>query len=204
MNPVDPDYLIEMFWFGFKQSMRNFYETIDGYAAKYETFVVHWSNTLNNYKSNKDYMNIEHSIREYMSIYSFDLIKYSKSEYHDNIFITNIKRWNDISNSFNFNNSVKHSKIVILFMIYLQIKVLNDYDFLNKLQPIEEILKTENYDDFILYSITNNKPSILELIKKIPECNIYENIKKLYPTIQIKDNLSPIKIIQFIKKNLNK
>jgi len=139
-----------------------------------------------------------------MSIYSFDLIKYSKSEYHDNIFITNIKRWNDISDSFNFNNSVKHSKIVILFMIYLQIKVLNDYDFLNKLVPIEEILETKNYDDFILYAITNNKPSILELVKKIPEYNIYENIKKLYPTIQIKDNLSPIKIIQTIKKNLNK
>jgi hypothetical protein len=204
MNPIDPDYMIELYWFGFKQSMRNFYETIDGYAAKYEQFVVHWSNTLNNYKSNKDYMNIEHSIREYMSIYSFDLIKYSKSEYHDNIFITNIKRWNDISDSFNFNNSVKHSKIVILFMIYLQIKVLNDYDFLNKLVPIEEILETKNYDDFILYAITNNKPSILELVKKIPEYNIYENIKKLYPTIQIKDNLSPIKIIQTIKKNLNK
>ena len=204
MNPTDPDYIIELYWFGFKNSMINFYKTINSCVTK-NNHIILWSNTLNNYKSAKDYMNIELSIREYMSDYAFDLIKYgNKDVLHDNIFIKNIKRWNEISYSFNFEKSVKHTKIVLLFMIYLQIKVFGHIDFLNKLAPIEEIIKNDNYDAFIIYSINNNRSSILELVKKIPEYNIYENIKKLYPTIQIKDNLSLIKIIQYIKKNLNK
>lgn len=201
MNPTDPDYMIELYWFGFKQSMINFYITI---PRKYEHITL-WSNTLNHYKSQKDYNNIELCIRDFMSFYSFDLIKYSKKDiFHNNIFIKNIKRWNDISESMNFNTSIKHSKIVILFMIYLHLKVLEAFDFLNELQPIEELLENNNYDVFIIYSINNNRSSILELVKKIPEYNIYDNIKRLYPNVNINNNLSLIKIIQYIKKNLNK
>lgn len=201
MNPTDPDYMIELYWYGFKQSMINFYITI---PRKYEHITL-WSNTLNHYKSQKDYNNIELCIRDFMSFYSFDLIKYSKKDiFHNNIFIKNIKRWNDISESMNFNTSIKHSKIVILFMIYLHLKVLEAFDFLNELQPIEELLENNNYDAFIIYSINNNRSSILELVKKIPEYNIYDNIKRLYPNVNINNNLSPIKIIQYIKKNLNK
>ena len=201
MNPTDPDYIIELYWYGFKQSMINFYITI---PRKYEHITL-WSNTLNHYKSQKDYNNIELCIRDFMSFYSFDLIKYSKKDiFHNNIFIKNIKRWNDISESMNFNTSIKHSKIVILFMIYLHLKVLEAFDFLNELQPIEELLENNNYDAFIIYSINNNRSSILELVKKIPEYNIYDNIKRLYPNVNINNNLSPIKIIQYIKKNLNK
>jgi hypothetical protein len=201
MNPTDPDYMIELYWFGFKQSMINFYITI---PRKYEHITL-WSNTLNHYKSQKDYNNIELCIRDFMSFYSFDLIKYSKKDiFHNNIFIKNIKRWNDISESMNFNTSIKHSKIVILFMIYLHLKVLEAFDFLNELQPIEELLENNNYDAFIIYSINNNRSSILELVKKIPEYNIYDNIKRLYPNVNINNNLSLIKIIQYIKKNLNK
>jgi len=201
MNPADPDYMIELYWYGFKQSMINFYITI---PKKYDHIAL-WSSTLNHYKSQKDYNNIELCIRDFMSFYSFDLIKYSKKDtFHNNIFIKNIKRWNDISESMNFNTSIKHSKIVILFMLYLHLKVLDAFDFLNKLQPIEEILEKDNYDEFIIYSINNNRSSILELLKKLPEYNIYDNIKRLYPTVNIPDNLSSIKIIQYIKKNLNK
>ena len=202
MNPTDPDYMIELYWIDFKKSMINFYNTINYYSTKCDTIII-WSDTLNNYKMNKDYMNIEHRIREYMSVYSFDLIKYSNNDiYHDNIFTKNIKRWNNISESFTFNKSVKYTQIVILFMIYLQIKTSCHYEFLNSLKPIEEILETNNYDEFIIYSFNNMKPNILEFLKKIPEYNIYENIRRLYPTINIKDNLSPIKIIQIVKKNL--
>ena len=201
MNPTDPDYIIELYWFGFKNSMINFYITI---PRNYEHITL-WSNTLNHYKSQKDYNNIELCIRDFMSFYSFDLIKYSKKDiFHNNIFIKNIKRWNDISESMNFNTSIKHSKIVILFMIYLHLKVLEAFDFLNELQPIEELLENNNYDAFIIYSINNNRSSILELVKKIPEYNIYDNIKRLYPNVNINNNLSLIKIIQYIKKNLNK
>ena len=196
----EPDYMIELYWFGFKQSMINFYTII----SKKCDHIIEWSNTLNKYKSNKDYMNIEHSIREYMSFYSFDLIKYSKCIYHDNILIKNIKRWNEISTTFNFNKSVKHTKIVILFMIYLQIKISENFNFLNNIRTIEEILESNNYDEFIIYSFNNMKSKILGFLKEIPEYNIYENIRRLYPTINIKDNLSPIKIIQIVKKNLIK
>ena len=53
-----------------------------------------------------------------------------------------------------------------------------------------------------MYGIENEKTKILELIKKIPEYNLNENIKRLYPTLEITKNMGVAKICNMYKKNL--
>ena len=120
LNKNDPDYMIELFWYGFKNSMINFYNLI-GKGAFYSSTINNWSENLNELKKLKKYQDIEKYVRDYITKYSFDLIKYSKSTHHDEILSTNIKRWNNISDAFNF-TSTTYSKILQIFMIYLKIK----------------------------------------------------------------------------------
>lgn len=195
---LDPDYYIEQYWYGFKQSMINFYN----YIKIDYTHIIEWSNKLNNYKKEKDYDNIETSIREFMALYSYDLIKYSKETYHDEIFIKNIKRWNEISYNFNFNKNIKYVKLVILFMVYLEIKN-NNYNDLLQNTNIENILDTNDYDIFIIIGLENEKTKILELIKKIPEYNLNENIKRLYPNLNITNNMGVAKICNIFRKKIS-
>lgn len=192
--PNDPDYNIELFWYGFKQSMINFYN-----KQEYYEYINTWSDILNILKKDKKYDIIELKIREYMSLYAFDLIKNNRvSYYHDDILISNIKRWNKISNTFNFSNSVIYSRIMIVFMIYLEIKKMNNYDFLESLESIEKNLENNNFDVFIIFALKNNKVKLLELLKKIPNYDLIENIQRLYPDIKINKTMSMVKLLNKI------
>ena len=198
LNKKDPDYHIEYFWYGFKQSMINFYYSIN----KDYNHISLWSEKLNNLKNNKEYNNIESEIRDYMSYYSFDLIKYSVSSYHDEILITNIKRWNKISNLFNFIQSTEHNKILLLFKIYLELKKDIAYkSFLSNLKPIEEILKYNLFDEFIEFALINYKIKILDLLYLIPNYDLIANITRLYPLLIIQDHSKIVKICNQFKNN---
>jgi hypothetical protein len=200
LNHNDPDYHIELFWFGFKQSMINFYQYIN---MKYD-HIQKWSDKLNQLKSNKEYLEIEKNIREYMTYYSFDLLN-NNTSYYDNILVTNIKRWNNISIMFNFKPGI-YSKIIIILLIYLEIKKLDKYDFL------EDIFQNKNNNSFhsiledntillrfIKFAVLYNKPKILNLLKKIPNYNIIDDINKLYPNIIIDNNITMIKLIRLLQ-----
>ena len=164
LNLNDPDYYIELFWYNFKESMINFYSSLDVYAKdrNYDHINI-WSNNLNKLKMDKKYSEIENNIRNYISLYSLDLIKYSDTIYHDSILVSNIKRWNKISDAFKFDISPDHNKIIQLFYIFLTLKENNVIitDYINKLN-IHEINndniyniildhKEGYYDDFIIY-----------------------------------------------------
>ena len=183
LNPNDIDYAIELFWYGFKQSMINFYESIN----KNYMFIIEWSNKLNELKKNKMYSEIEMNIRDYIKYYSFDLIQYSKNIHYDNILVTNIKRWNNISDT-----SIPYNKIVILFMIYLELKKQNTD--INMFNTIEKVIETNDYDKFIIWSLTHKKTKILNLLTKLSDYNIYENIKRIFPNLIIKDKMRMNKI----------
>ena len=134
--------------------------------------IILWSDNLNKLIKAKEYNQIEYSIREYITLYSFDLSKYSDTNYHMNIFITYIKRWDKINNQYNFVKLHEHNKILILFKIFLEIKkdsakceILNKFNGENK--PIEIILKTNNYDEIIIWSLVNYKSKILDLLSQI-------------------------------------
>jgi len=195
LNKRDPDYEIELFWYGFKQSMINFYKSI----YKPYRMIEDWSSILNKFKLEKNYSEIESKIRDYITIYSFQLLKHSSSTYYDELLVTNIKRWNRISEKFNFNKSSKHSTILILFMIFLEIKNSNRYDVLQSLPSIELIIENNNFDQIIYYSIENDKPSILELLKKIENYDVVERINTHYPMLKCTKNIRFVKICNMYK-----
>jgi hypothetical protein len=191
LNKNDIDYEIELFWYGFKQSMINFYRSIHKPYRQVED----WSNILNKFKLEKNYTEIESKIRDYITIYSFHLIKYGKSTYHDDsILMTNIKRWNRISEKFNFIQSGKHSTILTLFMIYLEFKKADLYDFLSKLPSLDILIEQNKFDDILKYSLENDKPKILELLKQIQTYNVVEKINSLYPELKCNKNIRFVKI----------
>jgi hypothetical protein len=202
LNPLDPDYHIEEFWYGLKQSMINFYYII----KKYDFRINEWSDTLNILKKNKEYNQIECNIREYMSYYAFDLIKHGDTTYHYDILVTNIKRWNKISSLYNFENSTKHNKILTIFLIYLDIKKDNNdisKDFLNTLEPIEEIVENNKFDKFIIYSLFHKKIKILKKLETIPEFDLYKEISIMFPTFKLENtpDISMNKLCKLFRKN---
>jgi hypothetical protein len=156
---------------------------------------------INELKKEKKYTEIECLMRDYIALYSLDLIKYSNFYYHDDILNTNIKRWDNITTRFNFIKSNSHGKILCLFKIYLLLKK-NKYHskLLNKLEPIEQIIQTENYDEFIKWGLINEKSKILNLLGKINNYNLEENIKRLFPKFIFVPKTNPIKLCQQFKK----
>jgi hypothetical protein len=205
LNKNDPDYHIENFWYGFKQSMINFYTKHNlNYINIYE-----WSNKLNKLKIDKKYNDIENSIREYISIYAKCILKhsYDLSYYDDDILISNIKRWNKISCNYNFDKSNIHNKLLIVFLVILEIKKskknINDniefIDYMNnEYDDIDDIINNNNYDDFIIYGFDKNKSKILELLKIIPEYDLFNRIKILFSKIPL-NNYKNIKMEKICK-----
>lgn len=191
LNESDPDYHIEYFWYGFKQSMINYYNQNNlNYIHIYE-----WSNKLNKLKIEKKYNDIEYLIREYISVYSKDIISnsFDMIYYDDDILITNIKRWNKISTHYNFKKSAVHNNILLLFLIILEIKKckihINDnikfIKEINKKYTIDEIINLNNYDDFILYALYHSKSKILDFLKCIHNYKVYNRILILFPKMKL-------------------
>ena len=203
LNPEDPDYQIEYFWYGLKHSMFNFY----GRFKLHSGHIHEWSSVLNELKSGKQYDKIEINIRDYIAKYAFDITKNETSTYHSMILVSNIKRWNKISNQFNFLSSVEHNKMILLFMIYLELKLdtKNSLDLAGEqtfltIEQVNERVHDEIYDDFIKYALTHKKIKILELLKNIPGYDVIENIKRLYPQYKdsIRNNMSLNKLCSLI------
>lgn len=197
INPNDPDYHIELFWYGFKTSMYNFYRT---YCMNY-THIQEWSNHLNRLKHNKQYDHIEQYIRDYMSHYAFELAKQPKSNYYDKILISNIKRWDKISHMYKFKSCQKYNKIILLFYIYNEIKQDSDIIDFNIIRNIDYTNETNDFDSMIHYAVLMNKSKILEKMRLVPGYNAIENIKRLYPVLNIQDyNIKMNKLCQMIKR----
>jgi len=197
INPNDPDYHIELFCYVFKTSMYNFYRA---YRMNY-TNIQDWSNHLNRLKINKQYNDIEKYIRDYMSHYAFELAKQSKSNYYDKILISNIKRWDKISHMYKFKSCQKYNKIILLFYIYNEIKQDSDIIDFNIIRNIDYTNETNYFDSIIHYAVVMNKSKILENLRLIPGYNVIENIKRLYPVLNIQDyNIKMNKLCQMIKR----
>ena len=217
LNKLDPDYAIEEFWYGFKNAMKNFY-TAKNIPPRN---IKRWSENLNMLKISKNYDQIEINIRNYMSLYALDVMKYeTNSSYNGNILNTNIKRWNLISINNNFTISEKHNNILLLFDVFYSIK--------NKISMITEQLKTENnlskpeetkqilnrlieifkffedievliyfddFDELIKLSIAAKQIKILNTIRKIiGESKFIRKINEMYPNIMLDKNMTCEKI----------
>lgn len=193
-----PDMLIEDFWLSFKISMKNFYKN-----HKYSRPIDDWSEQLNIYQKQENYEAIENHIRNYMSLYAIDLMK-GCSSYYIRILITNIKRWNLLSDKFSFKESESEYHNIIFMLIDIYKSLLNaDEVILKKLfSEVELFLIYRNLDGLVRFSVDNNKPSILEKLSKYYD---YSKINKIINRIytqelkNINDKVSYKKIIMKIK-----
>ena len=111
----NPDAEIEAFWLQLKTSMNNFYGTNENIKRP----ISFWSSVLNNYQKNQNYEKIEEHIKKYISLYAIDLLR-TNSDYHIQILITNIGRWNKLSSKFTFSTKEQNyaNFIFVLLDIY--------------------------------------------------------------------------------------
>ena len=203
---MNPDHLIEEFWLLFKTSMNNFYQ-----ETKYISRPIkYWSDNLNKLQKNQDYQNIEINIRDYMSLYAIDLLRHN-AFYHIKILITNIKRWNVISNQRFDMCEYKYINIVFLLLdIYnmLTNKCSIDIDENAKIlfSSIELYIIHEDFKSFIDYSIEHNKPSIIDKINEYENKNNNLNSIKYIENkyhLNLSPKISAKKIFNQIKHNGN-
>jgi hypothetical protein len=155
LNKEDPDYQIEDFWYGLKNSMIKFNKS----CKLEERNIKLWCDKLNKYKEDKNYSLIEESIKEYITLYAIDVMENEKFDecFHSSILLTNIKRWSKISNKFHFGNSEKYNNIITLFDAYCCIKRKFD----KNLYPIIELFN--NVNNLIITDYIQLIPFCLEL-----------------------------------------
>jgi len=164
VNINDPDYDIEVFWYSFKESMYNFYNSLSTHINSIvENNISEWSKELNFLKKEKNYNEIQMKIKKYMSMYALDLITYSDLLYHDSIFVANIRRWNKITNSLIIlnptslsNNNIEEieDKKIKFFFIFFTLKQHNvSTKDIDNLKNYDKLFIDNDYDDFIIYSL---------------------------------------------------
>jgi hypothetical protein len=213
VNINDPDYDIEIFWYSFKESMYNFYNSLTtDINSIVENNISEWSKELNFLKKEKNYNEIQMKIKKYMSMYALDLITYSDLLYHDSIFVANIRRWNKITNSLIIlnptslsNNNIEEieDKKIKFFFIFFTLKQHNvSTKDIDNLKNYDKLFIDNDYDDFIIYSLENNKPKILELLKDINSKKLKEDIKRLLPNFKFNIDSKMVKNCQKYK-NIN-
>jgi hypothetical protein len=68
------------------------------------------------------------------------------------------------------------------------------------MKNFNKIFLNFNYDDFIIYSLTFNKPKILELLKTIDPIKLKNDINRLYPNLKFNINSKMVKNCQEYNK----
>lgn len=207
LNKNDPDYQIEDFWYGFKNSMKNFYKN----NGLKEREIQIWSNKLNEYKKDKKYSLIEQQIKEYIIIYALDIMKYDKINncIFSNILATNIKRWNKLSSKFHFGDLEKNEEIIILFEAFNFIKCKMD----KSLHPIIELfydfntIISNDYYYLTIHSLELGQVKMLDsIIKILGYEKIVKIINEIYPEIinQNDKNITGMKLCRKYKNYITK
>lgn len=189
LNKNDPDYQIENFWYGLKNSMKNFYKSYNFKLDK----VDKWSKKLNEYKMKKQYSLIEATIKDCIANYAIDIMKndiYNDYSY-SNILMTNMKRWEKISNKFHFGNSQTNKVIYSLFEAYNCIKLKTDpmlYSILELFKDLD-VLFLNNFNDLIYLSFDLGQIKMLKTIEQIiGKEKVYECIKNNYSELELIDS----------------
>ncbi|VVU94335.1 hypothetical protein CPAV1605_57 [seawater metagenome] len=174
-----PDALIEEFWYGLKTSMQNFYKNTKNNAGKKQ--VEDWSRELNKLQEDQNYDEIEYKVREYIALFALHPLKECNS-YHMGILFTNIKRWNRISNKFQFKPAkLKDNSILSITRIYMLIDIYKSITTMN-LNVLQLLFQDPNnlfeptYSLLIDFSVKYNKPSVLE---KLGDYIGFETLNKI-------------------------
>lgn len=186
-----PDYEIEQFWLGLKQSMINFYGKTNIRP------LIYWSDKLNSLQKEEKYKDIEYNIRNYISLYGIDVMK-KRDDYSLNILKTNIKRWSKISNHYDLIrcNDTYYNIIFLLIDIYNNLKILPPDEFDILYQQIELIIIYNDFEDLIKLCIKYNIGKVIDKI------NLYIDVESIVNktyNITLPKQISGDKMIKFIK-----
>jgi len=213
---MNPDFEIEQYWLELKVFMSNFYSETSIKSRN----IKHWSNTLNKLQEEKNYIEIEYSIRSFLTCFLIDVMRYNKI-YNGIIYshysgITNgyIGKWNRLSERFGFNSSdtsfgsTFYNIVFCIFEIYYKIldSKLNissnslAIELIDYFNDIEIYLINKDFRWLIKFAIDNKQSSILERLKEcIDIIPIIENIYSItIPKILYNANFR--KIIDLIYK----
>lgn len=191
LNKNNPDFEIEEFWINFKKSMINFYDKF-----KCVRPIKFWSEQLNLLQNEKKYDIIELKIKNYISLYAIDVMKYS-SDYHFRILQTNIKRWNLLALKYNFlQNNKKYTNIIFLLIDLFNIIYKTDEEYCKILyQQIELFILCEDFDSLIDFSINFKKPVIIDKMNQY--CEIFKILNQKF-NLELKHNICGRKILNLI------
>jgi hypothetical protein len=161
-----PDAHLEEFWdLYFKQSIINF-----NHAMKANVLITDWSTNLNYLQTQTKYNIIDKEISHCIILYGWELMKY-KSRYYYDLLVTNIKRWNDLS-EYKITDDQKLLAHLKIYGYFLDKPDLENIDTIMKWIEIGDTLK------LLDYAFENKLANIIEYIRKLP--NITKYIKKNY------------------------
>jgi hypothetical protein len=205
MNNINyqQDYYIEQFWLDFKKSMINFYNIYKIISRPINI----WSNKLNELQKKQKYLLIETHIRDYISLYAIDVLRFYDN-YHMGILITNIKRWNTLVSKM---NNFETSETKYINIVFLLIDIYNSFtnkctlindDIKYLFSTVEYYILHEDFTEFIDYAIKNNKPSVIDKINSnnytTSILNCREYIEDKY-NVKLSPKISGRKILDLIK-----
>ena len=200
----NPDAEIEAFWLQLKTSMNNFYEMNENMIRP----ISYWSFILNNYKKKKDYEKIEEYIKKYISLYAIDLLR-TNSDYDIHILITNISRWNKLSNKFTFSTNEQNYENFIFVLLDIYKSLFRNKISDKETKKIKEIYGNfelmvlyQNYNQLIDYAIQYKKSNVLDTLFDY-DSRIYHTIIDEYDiTIPKNVVMKGDKLLKLITKNM--
>lgn len=190
-----PDYEIEEFWLCFKQSMYNFYKQ----SNMLQRPIDKWSEKLNHLQQEKRYVDIEYHIKQYLSLYGIDLLRFG-NQYYINLLITNLKRWDKLTEKYKFFDITEPNIAIILLEIaYCMLKTNTDLGDL--FVDLELYILYEDFTKLIQFAINNNKPSIIDKLSSYDYLNVIRSVNALYAVnidCTFYEKFSGKKIIKYI------
>lgn len=177
MDNKNVDYEIEQFWFGFKNSMNNFYKD-----QNVNRPIKFWSDNLNYLQSKKKYEEIEHCITKYISLYALDLMRID-SGYNISILNTNIKRWDKISEKYKiFSSRKSYNKGCNLITTLLDIyKILSSKGkiYRKMFDEVELYIIFGDFSDLLKFSKEHEIPSIIDKLLNY-DSSIFSQVKEIF------------------------
>lgn len=168
------DFEIEEFYLGFKTSMINFYRN-----HSFKRPIKEWSITLNQLQKEKKYVEIQDKIKNIISLYAIDIMR-TYDLYNMRILITNIKRWNRISEKYIDLSGTKDINIVfILLDIFNSLCTRESNDFEHLFIQIELYLLYNDFTELIKFSVENNRFCVLDKLINY-DSSIFSKILEIY------------------------
>jgi hypothetical protein len=188
------DFEIEEFYLGFKTSMINFYRN-----HSFKRPIKEWSITLNQLQKQKKYVEIQDKIKNIISLYAIDIMR-TYDIYNMGILITNIKRWNRISEKYIDLTGTKEINIVfILLDIFNSLCTKDTNDCEHLFIQIELYLLYKDFTELIKFSVENNRFSVLDKLINYDK-SIFSKILDIYniPNHKPKNIITGRKLVKLI------